>query len=67
MSDTVHSFPNGTVSVKLHKRKRLTLVVAREEMDAMLVERIEALEHENRVLRRKVCEMAQATAQEGTR
>ncbi len=50
----VHSFPNGTVTVKMHKRKRLTLVVAREELDATLIDRIETLEHENRILRRKV-------------
>lgn len=49
-----HSFPQGTVSVKLHKRKRLTLVVPREELDAAIVERLEALEHENRILRRKL-------------
>lgn len=53
-----HAFPNGTVSVKLHKTKRLTLVVAREELDAALIERIEALEHENRLLRRKVTELS---------
>jgi len=52
MSD--HAFPNGTVSVKMHKRKRLTLVVAREDLEPLLVERIEALEHENTVLRRKL-------------
>jgi hypothetical protein len=50
----VHSAPNGTVAVKMHKRRRLTLVVPREELDAVLIERIEALEHENRMLRRKV-------------
>lgn len=53
-----HAFPNGTVSVKLHKRKRLTLVVAREELDAALIDRVELLEHENRLLRRKVMEQS---------
>jgi chaperonin cofactor prefoldin len=53
----VHAFPNGTVAVKMHKRKRLTMVVAREE--EVLVERIEALEHENRVLRRRISELTQ--------
>lgn len=52
-----HSFPEGTVSVKLHKRKRLTLVVGREELNAALVERIEVLEYENKMLRRKVTEL----------
>ena len=52
-----HSFPNGTVTVKMHKRKRLALVAAREDLDAALVDRIETLEHENRILRRKVTEL----------
>lgn len=52
-----HSFPSGTVSVKLHKRKRLTLVADRGEFEAALIERMERLEHENRVLRRKVTEL----------
>jgi uncharacterized protein (UPF0335 family) len=52
-----HAFPNGTVAVKMHKRKRLTMVVAREDLDAALVARIEELERENRILRRKVTEM----------
>ena len=60
MNDREHSFPNGTVSVKMHKRKRLTLVVAREDLEAGLIERIEELEHENRVLRRKVTALTEA-------
>lgn len=59
MADRAHSFPNGTVSVKMHKRKRLTMVVAREDLDATLVARIEELEKENRILRRKVTELTQ--------
>jgi uncharacterized protein (UPF0335 family) len=55
----VHAFPNGTVAVKMHKRKRLTMVVAREDLEEVLVERIEALEHENRVLRRRISELTQ--------
>jgi len=52
-----HSFPNGTVSVKMHKRKRLTLVVDRAELNEGLIARIEALEHENRTLRRRLYEV----------
>ena len=52
-----HSFPNGTVSVKMHKRKRLTLVVDRDELHEGVAERLEALEHENRTLRRVISEM----------
>jgi len=44
----------------MHKRKRLTMVVAREDLDATLVARIEELEHENRVLRRKVTKLTMA-------
>jgi uncharacterized protein (UPF0335 family) len=47
------------VAVKMHKRKRLTMVVAREDLEEVLVERIEALEHENRVLRRRISELTQ--------
>lgn len=54
-----HSAPNGTVSVKMHKRRRLTLVVPREELDSLLIERVESLEKENRHLRRKVTELTQ--------
>lgn len=49
-----HSAPNGTVSVKMHKRKRLTLVVPREELDAAVVEQIERLTRENAILRRNL-------------
>jgi hypothetical protein len=59
---SAHSAPNGTVSVKMHKRRRLTLVVPREELDALLIERVEALEKENRHLRRRVTEVAHAAA-----
>ena len=54
---TSHAFPNGTVSVKMHKRKRLTLVVAREELDQAVLARMEQLESENRILRRKITEL----------
>ena len=47
-----HSAPNGTVSVRMHKRKRLTLVVPRDELDEAIVSQIESLQRENAILRR---------------
>jgi flavin-dependent dehydrogenase len=59
-----HLFPNGTVTVRMHKRKRLTLVADREEFDQLLVERVEKLEHENTVLRRLLSEARAARPKE---
>jgi hypothetical protein len=63
----VHSNPNGTVSVRMHKRHRLTLVVSRDELDAALIEQLERLQHQNRMLRRKVTDLSLTLKAEGNR
>lgn len=49
-----HLTEEGFVAVRLHKQRKRTLYVRREDIDQDIIDRIERLEHENTLLRRKL-------------
>jgi hypothetical protein len=51
---TERYFPEGTVTVRLHRRKRLNLVVDRRELEEALVVDMEGLRIENERLKKKL-------------
>ena len=51
-------FPHGTVTVKMHRRKPLHLVVDRRELEGSLVAEMEMQRTENSHLKRKLGERA---------